>query len=141
MGMYRFSKTSLERRDGIDERLIRISDLAISICPIDFGIPLDGGLRTAERQQELHLAGKSRCDGYLHKSFHQTGKALDFYAFVHGKASWEVQHLTMVALAMMQAASSLEIPLRSGAFFKPFHDEPYNHGWDCGHVELMDVNP
>ena len=141
MGMYRFGKTSEERRQGVDDRLIRISDVAISISPIDFGIAQDGGLRTAGRQNQLHLAGKSRCDGYLHKSFHQFGYALDFYAFVNGRASWEVQHLTMVALALMQAASSLEIPLRSGAFFKPFHSEPYNHGWDCGHVELMDVNP
>ena len=141
MSLWRFSENSLKNREGVDSRLIYISDLALTISPIDFGIPKDGGLRTAERQQELHLAGKSRCDGYLHKSFHQTGKALDFYAFVHGKASWEVQHLTMVGAAFLQAAVSLGYPIRWGGFFKPFNDEPFNHGWDCPHIELMDVNP
>lgn len=57
MSMYRFSKASLGNRAGADQRLIEISDLALELTPIDFGIPRDGGLRTADRQEELHLAG------------------------------------------------------------------------------------
>ena len=136
--MYRFSKASLGNRAGVDQRLIEISDLALELTPIDFGIPRDGGLRTADRQQDLYLAGKSKCDGTLNKSLHQSGMALDFYAYVNGRASWDVGHLSMVAAAHLQAAAYLGYPIRWGGFFKPFASEPFNHGWDCCHIELME---
>ena len=103
--MNKFSKTSLARRSGVDGRLVEISDLAIKICPIDFGIPGDGGIRTPERQQELFNEGLSKCDGFKNKSFHQTGLALDVYAYVDGKASWETEHLAVVAAAISSHTS------------------------------------
>jgi len=138
MSLYRFSETSLNRREGVDPRLIEISDFAIQITPVDFGIPKDGGIRTASRQYDLYLAGKSKADGTTHQSAHQSGKALDFYAWVNGHASWEVGHLAMVAAAHLQAASMLGYSLKWGGFFKPFSDEPFYHGWDCAHVELVE---
>ena len=128
--MFKLSNSSKQRREGVDPRLIEISDLALSISVVDFGHPADAGKRTAERQNKLFLTGKSKCDGYNKLSPHQSGKALDFYAFVNGKASWDTEHLAMVAAAFLQAASILGYKLKWGGLWKSFKDYP--------HVELVD---
>jgi len=137
--MYKLSENSKKNRDGVDQRLIEISDLAIKITAVDFGHPADGGLRTAERQYELYADGKSECDGVKNKSRHQSGLALDFYAFVNGKASWEPLHLAMVASAFLQAASILGYKLSWGGLFEPYKTtDGMKHGWDMPHVELVE---
>ena len=128
--MYKLSQRSLERRAGVDPRLIEICDLAIKITIIDFGIPRDGGVRTAQRQLQLYQDGSSRADGTKHKSRHQSGKALDFYAYVDGSASWEREHLAIVACAFFEASSILDEHIRWGGLFKSFTDMP--------HIELLD---
>lgn len=127
---FRLSERSRANMQGVDPRLIRIAEMAIEITRVDFGIPADGGIRTAERQNELFKAGKSKLDGYNKKSEHQSGKALDFYAFVDGKASWEKEHLAQVAAAFLQSASILGIKLNWGGLWKSFLDMP--------HVQLVD---
>lgn len=122
---FQFSERSLERMEGVDPRLKEIAKHAITISKIDFGIPQDGGLRTAERQAELFADGKSKADGVKNKSRHQTGGALDVYAYVDGKASWEKEHLAMVAAAMFQSASILGYKLEWGGLWKSFVDMPH----------------
>ena len=122
---FKLSDKSKQRREGVDPRLIEISDLAIQISVIDFGIPGDGGLRTAERQNELFEGGKSKADGYDKLSEHQSGNALDFYAYVDGAASWEPEHLAMVAAAFLQAAAMLGYKLKWGGLWKSFKDMPH----------------
>ena len=122
--MYTFSKTSLKHREGVDQRLIDISDLAIRLSTVDFGIPGDGGVRTEARQNELYLSGVSKCDGVIKISNHQTGNALDVYAYV-GKASWEPEHLTTVACAMLQAASMLGHKMIWGGHWTSYCDMPH----------------
>lgn len=128
--MYKLSEKSKERMKGVDDRLQQVAHAALTISKIDFGIPRDGGVRTAERQKELFDDKASKCDGYKNKSYHQTGKALDFYAYVSGKASWDELHLAMVATALLQAASLLGVRLEWGGNFKNFKDFP--------HIQLKD---
>ena len=124
--MYKLKPSkSKERLQGIDPRLISIINEALKISVIDFGIPGDGGLRTAERQKELFDKKVSECDGTINKSYHQTGKAFDVYAYVDGKASWDRYHLTQVAAAILQAAAMLGYQLRWGGLFKSFVDMPH----------------
>lgn len=137
--MFKLSDKSKQRREGIDPRLIEISDLAIQISVIDFGIPGDGGLRIAERQHELFKDGKSKADGYDKLSEHQSGNALDFYAYVDGAASWEPEHLAMVAAAFLQAAAMLGYKLKWGGLWKSERSKIINgvpYGWDMPHVQL-----
>ena len=137
--MFKFSTTSNKRRAGVDPRLIQISDRALEISVVDFGIPNHGGIRTAEEQYRLFLDGKSRADGTNDLSYHQSGKALDFYAFVDGKASWYPGHLAMVASAFLQAAAELGYRLTWGGLWKPVKTTSgVPHGWDAGHVQLED---
>ena len=79
------------------------------------------------------------CDGTIKKSHHQTGKALDFYAFVDGKASWDPAHLTMVATAYLQAASTLGYSIEWGGLWlgrNPTTKDGIRYGWDMPHIEL-----
>ena len=82
--------------------------------------------------------GLSKCDGFEIRSKHQDGSALDFYAFVNGKASWRPHHLSMVAGAIMATANRLydegmiSIRLKWGGEFGS--DEL--DGWDMPHIEI-----
>ena len=122
---YSFSVRSRARMSGIDDRLIEIAQRALELSKVDFGIPAFGGLRTLEEQALLYANGKSNADGVAQKSYHQSGKALDVYAYVNGKASWDKCDLAMVATAMLQAAAELEIPLEWGGLWKNFEDYPH----------------
>lgn len=87
----------------------------------------------------LFMAGKSTCDGIHKKSYHQTGKALDFYAYIDGRASWSPYDLVKVAAAFLQAASELGYKLQWGGHFRPFKEiDGSISGWDMPHVQLVD---
>ena len=122
---FELGKNSINNMAGIDDRLIDIAELAITLSPIDFGIPSSGGLRSTEDQAALYTSGKSKCDGRTNKSYHQTGKALDVFAYVDGKASWDTLHLTTIATAMLQSASQLGIELQWGGLWRSWKDMPH----------------
>jgi len=123
--MFKLGQNSLNNRAGVDPRLIEISDLAITLSNIDFGIPSTGGLRTTEDQAQLFTAGVSKADGRKNKSYHQTGKAIDVYAYVDGKASWDKLHLALIAAVMLQAAAQLGYRLKWGGNWKSWQDYPH----------------
>lgn len=123
--MFRLGQNSLNNRAGVDPRLIEITDLAIQLSNIDFGIPSTGGLRTIEDQIALFTAGKSKCDGRTNKSYHQTGLAIDLYAYVDGKASWDHLHLTHIATSMLQASAVLGHKLKWGGLWDSWQDMPH----------------
>lgn len=122
---YAFGDNSLKNRAGINPDLIIVLDRAVEISIYDFGIPLHGGVRTAVQQKKLFDEGVSLADGVTHKSYHQTGNAVDVYAYVDGKASWDHEHLAVVAAAMLQASSELGIPLEWGGLWTGFCDRPH----------------
>jgi peptidoglycan L-alanyl-D-glutamate endopeptidase CwlK len=123
--MYQLSKRSSKHLSGVNPKLIDIIKLALQITKVDFGIPITGGLRTVEQQQELYRQEKSQCDGIIAKSNHQTGNAFDVFAYVDGKASWDIDDLNEVATAILAAASQLEIQLTWGGHWKNFVDRPH----------------
>ena len=122
---YAFGQNSLSNRAGIDPRLIEILDRAVQISIYDFGVPSSGGLRTVEEQAKLFTAGASKADGRTHKSYHQTGRAVDVYAYVDGKASWDHEHLAVVAAAMLQASAEIGYKLEWGGLWTGFCDRPH----------------
>ena len=132
--MYKFSRRSLEILNKINPILSDIMCEAIDVSPIDFGIPSDGGLRTPERQYELFLAEKSKCDGYKIKSNHQSGNAVDVFAYVNGRASWSDVHLSIIAGVVLSVAKRKGIKLRWGG---TFGSDNFN-GWDMPHFEIVE---
>jgi|TARA_R110000787_G_scaffold243096_1_gene349057 peptidoglycan L-alanyl-D-glutamate endopeptidase CwlK len=123
--MFKLGKNSLNNLVGVDERLIDIAEVAIKLSNIDFGIPSTGGLRTEEVQAKLFADGVSKADGVNSKSYHQSGKALDVYAYVDGKASWDKLHLSLIAAAMLQASAQLGYELKWGGLWKSWQDYPH----------------
>jgi len=127
---FKLGKNSINNLVGVDGRLIAIADLAITLSNIDFGIPSTGGLRSTEDQAKLFEDGVSKADGVNNKSYHQSGKALDVYAYVDGKASWDKLHLALIASSMLQASAQLGYKLKWGGLWKSWQDMP--------HFELKD---
>tara|TARA_R100001086_G_scaffold249777_1_gene190878 strand:+ start:13062 stop:13475 length:414 start_codon:yes stop_codon:yes gene_type:complete len=122
---YTFSEKSLSRLEGVDTGLVEVMKEALSLSKIDFGIPPYGGVRSLAEQQKLYATGKSKADGILRESRHQKGKAVDVYAYVDGKASWEPEHLTHIATAVLQSANKLHLPVKWGGLWKNFVDMPH----------------
>jgi peptidoglycan L-alanyl-D-glutamate endopeptidase CwlK len=111
------SESSKLHRQGVHPALIEISDLAIKLTVVDFGHPATSGLRSAEVQNALFRRGATPADGYDIISEHQKGRALDFFAYAHGAATWETEPLVMVACAFLQAASVLGHQLEWGGLW------------------------
>lgn len=122
---FRFSNKSLEILSGVNPKLEAVAKRALQLSKVDFGIPSSGGMRTEAEQYELYMQGKSQLDGHKKKSYHQTGNALDVFAYVDGKASWDEYHLHQVAVAMLQAASELGVHLEWGGHWNSFIDMPH----------------
>ena len=123
--VYELSKRSKSVLSSVHPELQRVINKAIRITKIDFGIPSTGGKRTTEEQYKLYKDGKSNCDGFTVRSMHQTGNAIDVYAYVDGKASWDDDNLTMVAAAILQSASQLGVKLEWGGLWSNFKDYPH----------------
>ena len=132
--MFGFSERSLKQLEGVNPQLVELMKMAIRRSPIDFGIPADGGKRTAERQKELFDKGVSKCDGTIKKSYHQSGNAVDVYAYVNGKASWDKEHLAIIAGVVLSTAYAMGLNVRWGGTFGSNEFK----GWDKPHFELRD---
>jgi len=120
MSKYRFSlsERSKENLKGVDLDLLKVVNRAIQITKVDFGIPATGGLRTAKQQQALFEKGKTKLDGINYRSEHQKGRAVDFFAYKHHRATWDEDQIRRVALAFYAAASELGIPIEWGGWWK-----------------------
>ena len=122
----KLSKRSYERLNGVDAILIAILTEAIKESPYDFGIPRYGGLRTAEDQYILYKKGKSKCDGFKKKSYHQSGKAFDIFAYVDGGASWDKDILRAIAKHIKEVAKEkFDVELTWGGDWTRFVDMPH----------------
>lgn len=113
--MYQFGTTSKERLATCHEDLQKVMNLAIKRSPIDFGIAC--GHRSIQDQKKAFDEGKSKIDGITKKGKHNYSPSLavDTYAFVNGKASWEVHHLCIIIGVVFSCADELGISIRSGA--------------------------
>lgn len=123
---YALSIRSKKRLKGIDPILYKIAVEGCKDSPVDYGIPLTGGLRTADDQLELFNKKVSKCDGYNKKSYHQTGLAFDIYAYSYGKANWNVTDLTKIALHLQEfAKEKYNVDLSWGGNWTRFKDRPH----------------
>jgi peptidoglycan L-alanyl-D-glutamate endopeptidase CwlK len=123
---YLLSKRSIKNLEGVDEVLKLIAIRGVTESPFDFGIPGLGGRRTNAEQFVLFNKGASKCDGYKKKSYHQTGKAFDVYAFVRGKATWEQKYYEPIARHLQEfAKKEYSVRLEWGGDWRSFIDMPH----------------
>ena len=107
--MYKLSQRSLDRMDGIDERLQAVVRHAITATKTDFGVIC--GMRTLEEQRALVEKGASQ----TMKSKHLDGHAVDLMAYIGSRGSWELNLYDDIADAMAEAAREIDVPIRWGA--------------------------
>lgn len=146
---YKYSDSSLKKINSVIPLLQLICHDAIKIsnerklhCP-DFGISY--GLRTCVEQFELFKLGRTEikgewvitdiskvvthCDGYVDKSPHQSGKAIDFFAVsTGGNIDYSPASMALVATCFFEAASKNNGNAFWGGSFINFNDS--------GHFEL-----
>ncbi len=107
--MYKLSQRSLDRLEGVDERLQAVVRHAINATKTDFGVIC--GMRTLEEQRALVEKGASQ----TMKSKHLDGHAVDLMAYIGSRASWELNLYDDIADAMAEAAREVDVPIRWGA--------------------------
>ena len=129
--MYYLSMNSLRRLNDVNPILIKIFKEAIKQSPIDFGIA--SGFRTLAEQKGLYALGRTKpgkivtyADGIDVKSYHQSGNAVDIYAYVNGKASWDSKYYEPIARHIIRVAKDkFGVTLKWGGDWKKFKDLPH----------------
>ena len=109
MSEYKLSRRSLDRLQGVDERLVSVVNYAITVTKTDFGVIQ--GMRTLEQQKELVAKGASQ----TMKSKHLDGLAVDLMAYINGRGSWELNLYDDLADAMAEGANAVGCKVRWGA--------------------------
>ena len=107
--MFKLSKRSLERLEGVNPPLVEVVEKAITLTNIDFGVTC--GLRTMEEQQALVDSGASQ----TMNSKHLEGNAVDVVAYVGSRITWELNVYDDIADAFKSAAQDLGVGIRWGA--------------------------
>ena len=111
------SKLSLERLEGVDERLKAIVIECAARCPYPFNV--SEGLRTKEQQREYVRQGKSR----TMNSKHLTGKAVDLYPLTMNRKQVDWSRFEELADPMFQVAKDQDTEIVWGGNWKTFVDK------------------
>lgn len=74
--MNKIGSRSRKSISGITPELALVIGMALARGRVD--MTFISGFRTAEEQNKLFKDKKSKCDGYIKRSFHQSGRAVDF---------------------------------------------------------------
>lgn len=113
---------------GVEPILIAILVDGIKDSPYDFGIPQHGGFRTESEQNMLFKKRPkvTNIDGIKRKSYHQTGRAFDIFAFVDGVATWDHKYYEPIARHLQKIAKEkYNVNLEWGGDWTRFKDLPH----------------
>ena len=111
------SKLSLERLEGVDERLKAVVIECAARCRFPFNV--SEGLRTVEKQREYVRQGKSR----TMKSKHLIGKAVDLYPLTMNRKEVDWSRFEDLADVMFEVAKQMEVEIIWGGHWKTFVDK------------------
>jgi peptidoglycan L-alanyl-D-glutamate endopeptidase CwlK len=118
MADFKLSRTSKANLKGVDSGLIKLVERSLKKSEHDFGIPANGGLRTAQEQNNL-FHKKPRVtwlDGFSKKSYHQSGKAFDIFIYDEHGACWACTEKYRDVAKVIKAEFSLMV--EEGVFDK-----------------------
>ena len=114
--VFKLSEKSQSKLGLVHPDLRAVVEAAIKVTTVDFVV--GEGLRTLDRQRELVAAGASQ----TMNSRHLRGLAVDLFALVGGKITWQPKVYSQIADAMLSSAAKLHIPIRWGGSFLSFPD-------------------
>ena len=109
---FKLGKRSLERLEGVDERMVAVVKHAIAVTKQDFSVIC--GLRDVETQRKLVASGASQTIA----SKHIPGLAVDLMAYDSGSTPagrWELNLYDEIADAMAEGARNVGVGVCWGA--------------------------
>lgn len=112
---WKFGTRSRQKLSRVHGDMQKVANRALELSPFDFGVT--HGYRTAEEQNALfqqNAPGKwvTDKDGYVRKSRHQSGLAIDIAVYDEsGNLTWGWSYYEQVSWAFKQAARELNIPI------------------------------
>ena len=121
--MIKYSKRTLRNLKGLDPRLIIIVSVLIERGNVDLTI-IDG-LRTAEEQLKHFESGASKLDGTNRKSYHQTGKAIDFIPYPFDGNWNNLEQFIRVGEELKKISKEFGVNCRYGGDWEKFRDYPH----------------
>lgn len=74
---FKLSRISRVNLKGVDSRLVSLIERVIAISKFEFSIPVNGGFRIPQVQNNLFHQKKSKIDGFKRQSPHQVGRAFN----------------------------------------------------------------
>jgi len=108
----KLDKTSLKRLKGVHPDIVKVVELAYSLCSVDFMVV--DGLRTQKLQNRLVRMGRS----HSLRSYHLYGLAVDLAPIRNGKILWNnMKGYKAIRKAIGQAQSQLGINVLANAMF------------------------
>lgn len=122
---FSLSEKSLMCMKGVNQDLISVVTLAITLSKVDFAVV--EGMRSKDRQAALYKRGLSK----TMNSKHLVGEAVDLAVFKDGKPSWDWEDYYLLADAMKEAAVKLGVSVRWGGCW----DKPINKFAEDSKVE------
>ena len=111
------SKLSMERLEGVDERLKAIVSECAARCLFPFNV--SEGVRSVEQQREYVKQGKSR----TMNSKHLTGKAVDLYPLTKNRKQVDWSRFEELADLMFQVAKDQDTEIVWGGNWKTLVDK------------------
>lgn len=136
--MFKLSKRSLERLEGVSPKLINVVHRAIEITKVDFGVTQ--GLRTIDQQKEYVRTGKSQTMNSKHlPQFDNYGHAVDVVAYINGDISWELNLYDDIANAFAKAAREQNVSIRWGAAWHIPNIAKWNGTMEAAMMDYIDL--
>ena len=128
--MFKFSKTSLQKLNTVDQNLQLLANEVIKISPIDFAIT--EAFRDRMRQKELYNDGKSK----TLNSKHCECKAIDIVCCKEGYTE-PLRDIYIVVGLFIAVAKQLNIKIRVGALWDKTSTKD-NNFIDAFHIQVED---
>lgn len=113
--MFKFSKKSLQILSSVKVQLQDLMNEIIKVSKIDIGII--AGIRTAEEQNYIYNSQASKCDGYVKRSKHQDGLAIDFICYKDNKITYDIKYYYYIVGLAEEIARKLNIKINCGIWW------------------------
>jgi peptidoglycan L-alanyl-D-glutamate endopeptidase CwlK len=118
------SKRSVAQLAGVHLNLKAVVLRAADVTLQDFIV--SEGLRSVEQQKKNMAAGVSKTMNSRHlPSKDGLARAVDLWAVVGGKVTWDMAAYRRIAAAMQQAATELNVTVEWGGAWKKLVDGPH----------------
>lgn len=112
--MYVLGAGSKKELEGVHPKLVELVNSVIQITAQDFAV--HDGLRTEAEQREYVRRGVSKTMNSMHRTQPDGfGHAVDLVPYVNGKLRWEWKPIYVIASAVREVASQMQLELRWGA--------------------------